>query len=234
MGLFDGIFGGGTDTSALQKGAADAEDALNKGKGKGLKSLNKAQKQYTPEFRTAANAFSPYQQTGGAANSMYGNALGLNGQTGYDAALGAFHQGPGFQFALDQANQNVMRNQAATGALNSGGTLTALSDRAQGMQNQEYQGWLDNLFRGSGQGLLGAQGQSQALQNLGQQIGQTGAQKADVHTGAAGALATNASNLGAGLQGQTAADQASQLSLLSSILGGGASVLGAYAPGKKA
>jgi hypothetical protein len=227
MGLFDSIFGG-TDTSALQKGASDAEDALKQGKGKGLRALGKAQDQYTQEFRTAANAFSPYQQTGGAANTMYGNALGLGGQQGYDAALGAFHQGPGFQFALDQANQNILRNNAATGGLASGNVLTALQDRAQGMQNQEYQGWLDNLFRGSGQGILGAQGQSQALQNLGQQIGQTGAQKADVHTGAAGALATNASSLGAGLQGQTAADQASQLSLLQSILGAGAKVGGAY------
>jgi hypothetical protein len=232
MGLFDSI-SGGTDTSALQKGASDAEDALNKGKSKGLKVLGKAEDKYTPRYETAANAFSPYQQTGGAANSMYGNALGLNGQTGYDAAVGAFNQGPGFQFALDQANQNILRNSAATGGLASGNVLTALGDRAQGMQNQEYQTWLDNLFRGSGQGILGAQGQSQALQNLGQQIGQTGAQKADVHTGAAGALATNASSLGAGLQGQTAADQASQLSLLTSLLGGGASVLGAYAPGKK-
>jgi hypothetical protein len=231
MGLLDSIFGG-TDTSALQKGASDAEDALKGGKKHGLNSLKKAQNQYTPEYRAAAEAFSPYQQTGGAANSMYGNALGLNGQQGYDAALGAFNQGPGFQFALDQANQNVLRNNAATGGLASGGTLQALSDRAQGMQNQEYQTWLDNLFRGSGQGLLGAQGQSQALQNLGQQIGQTGAQKADVHTGAAGALATNASNLGAGLQGQTAADQASQLSLLNAILGGGATIAGSYFGGK--
>jgi hypothetical protein len=228
MGLFDGIFGSGTDTSALQKGAADAEDALNKGKGKALKSLGKAQDQYTPEYRTAASAFSPYQQTGGAANSMYGNALGLNGQQGYDSALGAFHQGPGFQFALDAANQNILRNNAATGGLASGNVLTALQDRAQGMQNQEYQGWLDNLFRGSGQGLEGARGQSQALQALGQQFANTGNARADVQTGAAGALATNASSLGAGLQGQTAADQASQLSLLESILGGGAKVAGAY------
>jgi hypothetical protein len=232
MGLFDSIFGG-TDTSALQTGASNAEDALKSGKKQGLNSLRKAQDQYTPEYRSAANAFAPFQRSGVAANSMYANGLGLNGQTGYDAAQGAFHQGPGFQFALDQANQNILRNSAATGGLASGNVLTALGDRAQGMQNQEYQTWLDNLFRGSGQGLQGAQGQSQALQNLGQQIGQTGAQKADVQTGAAGALATNASSLGAGLQGQTAADQASQLSLLTSILGGGASVLGAYAPGKK-
>jgi hypothetical protein len=233
MGLFDSIFGGGTDTSALQKGASDAEDALKSGKKHGLNVLKKAQNQYTPEYRTAAAGFQPFMQSGQELNSLYTDALGANGQAGYDNALGAFRQGPGFQFALDQANQNVLRNNAATGGLASGGTLQALSDRAQGMQNQEYQTWLDNLFRGSGQGLLGAQGQSQALQNLGQQIGQTGAQKADVHTGAAGALATNASSLGAGLQSQTAADQAAQLSLLTSILGGGASVLGAYAPGKK-
>jgi hypothetical protein len=228
MGLFDSLFGGGTDTSALQKGANDAEDALNKGKKKGLKALGAAERKYTPEYRTAAAGFTPFQQSGAAANSMYANGLGLNGQTGYDAAQGAFQQGPGYQFALDQANQNILRNAAQTGGVGSGNVQIALSDRAQGMQNQEYQTWLDNLFRGSGQGLQGAAGQSQALQALGSQFANTGQAKADVHTGAAGALATNASNLGAGLQGQSAADQASQLSLLNAIIGGGAKVAGSY------
>jgi hypothetical protein len=229
MGLFDSLFGGGTDTSALQKGASDAEDALNKGKKKGLNALDSAKRQYTPEYRTAAAGFSPFQQSGVAANSMYANGLGLNGQTGYDAAQGAFKQGPGYQFALDQANQNILRNAAQTGNVGSGNVQIALSDRAQGMQNQEYQTWLDNLFRGGSQGLTGAQGMSQALQNLGSQFANTGQAKADVHTGAAGALATNASNLGAGLQGQSAADQASQLSLLNAIIGGGAKVAGSFA-----
>jgi hypothetical protein len=227
MGLFDSIFGG-TDTSALQKGASDAEDALNKGKKKGLKALGAAERKYTPEYRTAAAGFAPFQQSGVAANAMYNNGLGLGGQEGYDAALGAFHQGPGFQFGLDAANQNIMRNNAALGGLASGGTYNQLGAEAQGRQNQEYQGWLDNLFRGSGQGLQGAAGQANALMGLGSQFADTGTQKAGIQTGAAGALATNASSLGAGLQSQTAADQASQLSLLNSILGGGAKVAGLF------
>jgi hypothetical protein len=228
MGLFDSIFGG-TDTSALRQGANDAASELQKGKGEGLNSAKKAQKQYTKSYTGAADAFSPFQQSGVAANAMYNNGLGLGGQEGYDAALGAFHQGPGFQFGLDAANQNIMRNNAALGGLASGGTYNQLGAEAQGRQNQEYQGWLDNLFRGSGQGLQGAQGMASALMGLGGQQANTGALKAGIQTGAAGALASNASSLGAGLQSQTAADQASQLSLLQSILGGAAKVGGSFA-----
>lgn len=227
MGLFDPIFGGGTDTSALKTGANQAKGFLNQGKHDALQTQGKYEKKYTPQYQTAAAGYDPFLQQGTAANAMYGNALGLNGQTGYDAAVGAFQHNPGWDFALNEANQNVLRNQAATGALNSGGTLQALSDRAQGLQNQQYQTWLDNLFRGSGQGLQGAAGKSQALQSLGQALQGTGNAKSDIQTGAAGALATNASNLGAGLQSQSAADQASQLALLQAIISGGAQVAGA-------
>jgi hypothetical protein len=220
---------GGTDTSAFKAGASDAKNELNKGKHDALLSYSKYERKYTPQYQTAADAFSPYQVSGGAANSMYSNGLGLNGQPGYDAAQNAYHQGPGFQFGLDAANQNIMRNNAALGGLASGATYNQLGAEAQGRQNQEYQQWLDNLYRGSAQGLQGAAGQSQALQALGSQLAATGAGKAAVQQGAAGALATNASNLGAGLQSQTDADRASQLSLLQSIISGGAKVAGAYA-----
>jgi hypothetical protein len=228
MGLLDPIFGGGTDTSALQRNSDKADNFLKDGKQGGLKVLKKGQRQYTPLYNEAANAFDPYNQMGQQLNSLYTDATGANGQAGYDNAVGSFHQGPGFQFGLDAANQNIMRNAASLGGLASGGTFNALGAEAQGRQNQEYQQWMDNLFRGSAQGLQGAAGFSQAKQGLGGQIANTAAQKADVHTGAAGARATNASSLGAGLQSQTAADQASQLSLLQSILGGAAKVGGAY------
>jgi hypothetical protein len=226
MGLFDFI-GGGTDTSALRQGASDAKGELKKGKKGGLRVLNEAQDQYTPEYRQAAAGFQPFTQNGTALNSLYTGALGGSGQEGYDAAQSAFHNAPGYQFLVDQGEQGVMRNNAAMGGIASGNNLADLTKFRVGLADQSYQQWMDNLFRGAGQGLQGAAGQSQALQALGQQFANTGAQKADIHTGAAGALATNASNLGLGLQNQTAADQASQLSLISSILGGGAKIAGA-------
>lgn len=229
MALFDAIFGGGTDTSNLTQGSKQARQDINAGKHDALQTYGKYEKKYTPVYQQSAAGFDPFLQQGTAANAMYGNALGLNGQSGYDAAIGAFHNGPGFQFALDQANQNVLRNAAATGGVANGNVLTALSDRAQGLQNQEWQQYLDNLFRGGSQGLAGAVGKSGALEALASQLAATGAGKAGVQVGAAGANATNAYNTGLGLQNQTAADQASQLSLLNAILGAGAKVAGAYA-----
>ncbi len=228
MGLLDPIFGGGTDTSQLTQGSAQSKKFLQGGKQAALNSYGKAQKKYTPQFEKAAAGFDPYNAMGQKLNSLYSDALGVNGDAGYGNAVNAYHHNLGWDSALNEANQNVMRNQAATGGLNSGWTLQALSDRAQGLQNQEYQSWLDNLYRGGSQGLLGAQGASSARQGLGAQFAATGAGRAGVQTGAAGALASNAYNTGLGLQNQTAADQASQLSLLNAILGGGAQAAGAY------
>ncbi len=229
MGLFDSVFGGGTDTSALTSQSAKADKRLKQGKKGGLRVLNEAQDQYTPEYRQAAAGFQPFTQNGTQLNNLYTGALGGSGQEGYDAAQSAFRNAPGYQFLVDQGEQGVMRNNAAMGGIASGNNMADLTKFRVGLADQSYQQWMDNLFRGSGQGLQGAAGQANALMGLGQQFANTGAQKADIHTGAAGALATNASNLGLGLQNQTAADQASQLSLLQSIIGGGAKVAGAYA-----
>jgi hypothetical protein len=227
MGLFDSIFGGGTDTSALTQGANRADNRLQKGEKKGLGFLNTAKNKYTPEYRAASDVYEPFTQSGTALNSLYTGALGGNGQEGFDAARNAFHTAPGYDFLVDQGEQGVMRNNAAMGGIASGNNLTDLTKFRVGLADQSYQQWLDNLYRGSAQGLQGAAGQSQALQALGSQFANTGAQKADVATGAAGARATNQANLGLGLQNQTAADQATQLSLLSAILGGGAKIFGA-------
>jgi hypothetical protein len=227
MGLFDSIFGGGTDTTALRQGAAKAKGKLKKGKRGAIKALNKAQDQYTPEYRQAAAGFEPFTQNGTQLSNLYTDALGGNGQAGYDNAISAFHTAPGYQFLQQQGEQSALRNNAALGGVASGNTLTDLAKFNTGLADQSYQQWMDNLYRGSGQGLQGAAGQASALMGLGNQFADTGAQKANVRTGAAGALATNASNLGLGLQNQEAADQASQLSLIGSILGAGANIYGA-------
>lgn len=233
MGIFDSIFGGGTDTSALTNSANKADNLLQKGKKQGINALSKAQSQYIPAYKEAAKGFVPFTESGTKLNSLYTDALGGNGQGGYDNAINAFHTAPGYDFLVDQGEQGVLRNNAATGGVASGNTLTDLTKFRVGLADQSYQQWLDNLYRGAGQGLQGAQGQAQALTQLGSQIADTGARKSDVFTGAAGARATNQANLGLGLQNQAAADQASQLSLLTSILGGGASVLGSMYGAKK-
>jgi hypothetical protein len=144
MGLLDALSDDqGVKNSRLSYGLATKE--LGKGLDKSNNALKKNYQQADPFLAQAQELFSLIQPQQQAGYDMYQNALGLRGPEGNEAAVGAFQQGPGFQFALDQANQNVMRNQAATGGLNSGGTLMALSDRAQGLQNQEYGSWLDRL-----------------------------------------------------------------------------------------
>jgi hypothetical protein len=196
-------------------GAKDATKSIKKNYGKAAENLMQIGEQ-----------FAPYQQSGSNLNSLYTDALGANGQAGYDNALGAFHQGPGFQFGLDAANQNIMRNNAALGGLASGGTYDALGREAQGRQNQEYNTWLDNLFRGSGQGLLASQGAAQGLQSLGSLYQNKGNNLAQIELGKASNLASNQQQLGQNLQGAQTANAQNSANLWGNILGLGATGLG--------
>lgn len=58
---------------------------------------------------------------------------------------------PGYQFALNQGSQNVLRNQSATGQLNSGATNVDLTNYGQGLASQNYNNYVSQLqpFLGS-------------------------------------------------------------------------------------
>lgn len=141
--------------------------------------INDGQNESVGALNKAVDAYSPYAQTGQAANSMYGNALGLNGAAGNAAATGAFQAGPGYDFALKQGEQSALRGASAAGMLNSGNTLAALTQYGQGTANKEYGSWLDRLAGQSAQGLQAASGQasgygtiSDAYQNsIGRRLG---------------------------------------------------------------
>jgi hypothetical protein len=128
--------------------------------------INDGQNESRAALDQAIAAYSPYAQSGQAANTMYSNALGLNGADGNTAATSAFQAGPGYQFALDQGTQAALRGASAGGMLNSGNTLTALAGFGQGLANQEYGGWLDRLAGQSAQGLQAASGQAQGYGNM--------------------------------------------------------------------
>ncbi|NKJ03475.1 hypothetical protein [Rhizobium sp. SG741] len=113
----------------------------------------------------ASSNYDPYLAAGKSATNMYSDALGLNGADGNAAATGAFQAGPGYQFSLDQGTQAALRGASAAGMLNSGNTLTALSQFGTGLANQEYGSWLDRLNGLSGQGLTAANGASGVLGN---------------------------------------------------------------------
>lgn len=101
----------------------------------------------------ASSLYDPYRDEGTRALSTYSGALGLNGPEGTAQAQSQFQAGPGYQFAMDQGNKAALRGASAAGMLNSGNTLTALTQFGQGLANQEYGSWLDRLNGVSSQGL---------------------------------------------------------------------------------
>jgi hypothetical protein len=52
---------------------------------------------------------------------------------------------PGYQFTLDQGNQQVLRNQAAVGNLGTGATQVALANYGQNLAQNTYNGYMSNL-----------------------------------------------------------------------------------------
>jgi hypothetical protein len=243
MGLFDAVFGGGTDTSALEDGSRKAKKQLKKGikKGKGaltegrdtgIASLAEGLKAAKPYYQDAANNFDPYMQSGQQLNQFYTDQLTPGAPDHYTNTSG-------YNAVRDAGEQAIMRNNAAMGGTASGLNMADLDKYNVGLQEQYRQQYLDNLFRGSQQGLQAAGSQAGVLQNLGQMYNQgginkagiqtdTGARLADLYSGGHGAMATNQYNLGLGLQNQANADSQTQASLVNSIIGAGAKVAGKW------
>lgn len=165
MGFLSGLIGGDVGKNSL--------GALNENKGllnglltKGNELIDAGEKKSEGALNSSIGAYSQWATSGAAANTMYGNAIGLNGAEGNAAATNAFQAGPGYQFAVDQGTQAALRGASAAGMLNSGNTLTALTGFGQGLANQEYGSWLDRLNGVSGQGLQAANGQANGYTNL--------------------------------------------------------------------
>lgn len=169
----------------------------------------------TADFNT--NYYTPYTQTGTNANTMYANALGLNGAAGNTAATGAFQTSPGYNFALQQGAQALDRSAAGAGNFGSGNAAVALQNYGQGMANQQYGNWLSNLQGLGAQGLTAATGQTgreQSLANIQTGLGQ----------GQAGVIqngvnqATNA--LTSGANADLSANAQGTSNIFSALLGG--------------
>lgn len=180
MGLFD-IFTG----SSSKKARNEQIGAINQGKTEGLGYLDSGQTNAAGAFNKAAGLYDPYVQSGYKSNQLYSDALGLNGAEGNKNAQSAFQTSPGYQFGLDQGEQSLLRHQSAIGGLQSGNTSVDLTKYAQGYADQNYGSWMDRLQGLSSQGLSATSGQAGSLGSLGNLYSNTGAQKANVATGAA-------------------------------------------------
>jgi hypothetical protein len=140
MGFFD-IFS--TDD---QKAAAAAETAgLNAGYsqlsdlfGQGRNALNT---NYAAALQPLAQTYSTAQGGTNQLASLLG--FGPQGSAGIQDTLKNL---PGYQFALNQGAQNVLRNSEATGTTAGGGTLNALQTQGQGLADQQYFNYAQQLL----------------------------------------------------------------------------------------
>lgn len=210
MGLFGGNSGGnqasgyGMLINALNTQAA--YDNLNKWHDVARKDL------------TDHNYYQPYYDSGTGSLEMLRNSLGLNGQTGKEAALAAFQgANPGYQFAMDQGLQALDRSAAKRGMLGSGNMQIDLNKYAQGLANQQYGDWQSKIGGLTQLGLNAAQGMTGQQNNL-----------ANLDMGLGNSLSSLYQNMGSqaakmaydGSMADAAANAQGQKNLFSAIMGG--------------
>jgi hypothetical protein len=141
-------------------GAMWGADRLQEGEARMLGELSTGYDAAKGYLQQGQSRFDPLAQSAGVADTMYSNALGLNGTTGTQAAQGAFQTSPGYGFQLDQGLQALMRKRAAGGQLASGNADADTLRYSQGLASGEWGGWLDRLGNLGNRGLAIAGAQS--------------------------------------------------------------------------
>lgn len=125
--------------------------------------------------------YQPYADTGLSAFNQYADASGVNGQAGYDKAADNFRASPGYQWQVDQATDAVARKASSLGALGSGNTMTAITDRASNLADQEYDDYLGRLDNINKQGFAATGAQAGVLSDRANLFAQQGRDKSDVN-----------------------------------------------------
>ena len=127
---------------------------------------------------------------------------GLRSQAAGSEFVG-FQETPGYQFALEQNEKALERAAAARGVRLSGATFNEAARQAQGMQNQEFNTYLNRLASGAGQGQTAVNSLSSFGQNTANSISnayanqgaQVGAARASGYQGVNNAIQGGLGNL---------------------------------------
>jgi len=146
---------------------------------------NAAQRQALEQSRADLE---PWRTAGQTALPRVQDALGMNGQEGYDAAMKAFHTSPGYQFQLDQGLRAVDAGAAAQGFGRSGAVLKAEQAFGTGLADQSFKDYYNRLFKLSELGETAASGQATASQNTGTSMAQTDLSEGSAQTSIYGNL----------------------------------------------
>lgn len=108
---------------------------------------------YRTSYETAQGRYAPYAESGQRANTMYGNALGLNGRDAQAGFYRDWQDDPGHQFNVDRSTQAVQRRMNAAGFGGSGAAALGSARAAQEMEQDQYRYRMGLLGGMQGQGL---------------------------------------------------------------------------------
>lgn len=178
------LIGGGLSLLGSLGGAALQSGASQQSAQQIFQAIQQAEQEQNQMFGTAKGALQPWQTAGTNSLNSLQSALGIGSPTGPGGipssgilAPGSYQQSPGYQFALQQGNNQINNNAAATGNVG-GNQLKTLQTYGVGAANQDYNQWLQNyampyisqLQGASGQGLTAAGGIANAAVGTGQAI----------------------------------------------------------------
>jgi hypothetical protein len=140
MGLFD-IF----SNTDQRQAANDQIAGINAGYGQLSDLFGQGRSAINTNYADALAPFTQnYSDASGGVDQLK-KLLGI-GPGGAGDISKTLENMPGYQFTLDQGNQNVLRNQAATGQLNSGATNIDLQKFGQGTAQQQYGNYVNQLM----------------------------------------------------------------------------------------
>lgn len=186
-------------SQSSKKAASAQENAANEGIGEQRREFDKMQE-----------VLAPYTIAGMGAMNAQGTLLGLAGADEQKKAISAIEQGPGFTEMINQGENAMLQNAAATGGLRGGNLEAALSQFRPQMLNQAIQQRVQNLGQLTAIGAQSATGVGNAAMQMGGNI-------ANLYGKIGQAQAGNAI-----AQGQNSQNMIGNLSMLTgSWLGGG-------------
>lgn len=158
-----------------QAGLMPSVTSLGRGVDEATSRIGETQQRVSDLFGQGQGFLAPYQGTGTQANQLQAALSGALGREAQQAAFNDYISSPGVQFAQQQGEQALLRNQAAIGGLGGANVRRALTELGTGFALQDYGNQFARLgdvaTRGlsaatTGAGLSGQQAGIQA--NLGQ------------------------------------------------------------------
>ena len=163
MSFWDDLTGK-SSIKANNAASVQAQGYLTQGRDDATKNINDSATQ-------AQGYWSPYAQSGQAANTLYSNAIGLNGRPAQQGVMDTYASSDPFrQFNETNANNALFRGYNARGMMDSGASRLATARASLERGSQDWNGWLNRLQGQQGQGVQVAGQQAGIAQNTGQQL----------------------------------------------------------------